>query len=123
VATVSTVIAAVVTGTVVAAVVAGLDAPVTAVVAGLDAPVTAVVAGLGLALAALHLRRRQGAVGCNSLDLDALTLVQRAEPGDAVKARLGRDLHGCQALPMLAVTDRERACDAIDRDDRAFDVA
>ena len=67
------------------------------------------IAGLGLAPTALDLGRRQGAVDSSRLDLDALTPVQRAEPGDVVKPRVGRDLDGRQGVAMLAVTDRERA--------------
>src|SRR6478672_6197796 len=98
VSTVSTVIARVVARPVVAA-----------VIARLDAAVTAVVAGLGLAPTTLHLGRRQSTVDSSRLDLDVLTPVQRAEPGDVVKPRVGRDLDGRQGVAMLAVTDRERA--------------
>jgi hypothetical protein len=111
-----------VAGTIVCAVVAGVDASIAPVVAGLDASIAAIVADLGRTLTALHLRRRPGSIGANRPDLDALALAQSVQPGEVVKASAGRDVDGRQRVAMLAVSDRERARSAIDCDNRALDV-
>jgi hypothetical protein len=107
---VSTVVARVVAGAIVAAVIACVvaKAVVAAVIARLGGTVATVVARLGLTPAALDLRRREGAVDANCLDLDDLTGVQRAESGDVVEARAGCDGNVREDVAMLAIADRER---------------